>query len=209
MAVYCCLLVSCLCHPGFPRLPKTSWEQVSPLTFRSRGTACKLRLQVPSALRAPAAPHLYVRPHMLLRNRQRVCAALITGGVLLIACLYIWFAYSEPRFVLRTNLKLSQLPASVRGVECRSAITTDVLTDCDFYIEENDFPLLLTGRDYFSSPMDRSGVFQTGSMDSAPFPVTYVYRARTEGDHEFIHGGTFFIFADATRTRARTSLYIE
>lgn len=25
------------------------------------GTACKLRLQVPSALRAPAAPHLYVR----------------------------------------------------------------------------------------------------------------------------------------------------
>lgn len=32
-----------------------------PPTRRSRGTACKLRLQVPSALRAPAAPHLYVR----------------------------------------------------------------------------------------------------------------------------------------------------
>ena len=34
------------------------------LTWRSRGTACKLRLQVPSALRAPAAPHLYVRVHV-------------------------------------------------------------------------------------------------------------------------------------------------
>ena len=59
---------SCKCCRPCPRqdppwLQKHGWccACSCALTWRSRGTACKLRLQVPSALRAPAAPHLYVR----------------------------------------------------------------------------------------------------------------------------------------------------
>ena len=111
--------------------------------------------------------------------------------------------------LLQAGLNIPALPQSVRSVHCTSASTTDVLTDCDFELDSSDLPALLVGRVYAHEADTSTERHATGYADTAPFVVAHVYRARTEGSTEFLHGGHFFVFLNATRTKARSSLYIE
>jgi len=123
-------------------------------------------------------------------------------------------AYGVPRAldrgVLKTSLKISSLPRSVSNVSCKSASSTDVLTDCDFNFEPHDLSSLLSGRTYsHETNPDSLRHMQSGYEGNAPFAVAHAYRATNAASQEFKHGGHFLVFVNAARNRARTSLYIE
>lgn len=120
-----------------------------------------------------------------------------------------WFGYAEPRSVLKSDLRLKELPSTVREVSCSSSAWTDIVTDCDFRIDSSQFPELLVGRKYILTTTDESNNRQIGWSGNAPFSATHIYSVNTKDDPEFPHGGRFDLYTDSSHTWVRTSIYIE
>jgi hypothetical protein len=118
-----------------------------------------------------------------------------------------WF--DNPR-VLRTNLKIAALPDSVKSLRCETGPITDVLVDCSFTIDPNEFPKLLTGWSFREHRYEGQYPGQVITfLKDLGFPVAVVFEADISTDSDFTHGGFFLIYADAARSRVHTKLYIE
>lgn len=119
-----------------------------------------------------------------------------------------WCAYTEPRRIARSILKIDSLPASAHGFECRSPFTTDVLSHCYFEIDPAEFEVLLAGWRFRKSSRTgsshREGIGWPGLGEEFEIAVEYAVNPP-----EFEHGGQVTVVADGSRSRILVDLYIE
>ena len=120
---------------------------------------------------------------------------------------YAFFEASSGRLTVRASLDLplGGLPWSVRGIQCESPFTTDVLTTCLFKIDPQDVQALLVAHDFDERPMP-------GILANSRFPLPTGFSApvcHVANPSEFEHGGHLVVCPDPSVAVALLDLYIE
>lgn len=140
--------------------------------------------------------------HRVLHNL--VMSAIFTGTLFIVLVVY----EGRPNHVVRSILRLEQLPASVTNADCESWSWTDVLTTCTFKLDPRDFPQLLKGWPFRRlTATGGSYSFSGGPRLGREFAVNVAFAV--DDSPEFPNGGRIALVADAQRARVQLDYYVE
>lgn len=102
-------------------------------------------------------------------------------------------------------LNIDSPPDSIHSIRCKSYFTSDVITECTFQIDPDEFSMLLAGYNFQKKKRLAKSLTLT-HMVKEDFSVTYEFFAEPE---EFKYGGYIKVYSNAEYSKVIIDLFIE
>lgn len=116
--------------------------------------------------------------------------------------IYDWYHRPEK---IASILNIDSPPNSIHSIRCKSYFTSDVITECAFQVDPNEFNTLLVGYNFQKKKRSANSLVITNIIKES-FSVAYEFFAEPE---EFKYGGYIKVYSNTKHSKVIIELYIE